>query len=574
LKWVGALPNATYLGFTGTPIDRTAYGKGTFKVFGMDDEKGFLDKYSIKESVADGTTVPLHYQLAPNDMLVDRETLEKEFLSLADAEGISDLEELNKVLERAVTLTNMMKNEGRVAKVAKYVADHFTTTIAPMGYKAFLVAVDREACALYKDALDKHLPTELSEVVISSAGKKDSERLQKHHLTDDQEQAIRKHFRKPDENPKILIVTEKLLTGFDAPILYCMYLDKPMRDHVLLQAIARVNRPYEDDDGRRKPCGFVLDFVGIFDKLEKALAFDSKDVEGVIEGMDVLKDRFKAQMEHGERAYLQLAAGLKGDKAVEAILEHFRDKERRDEFYAYFNELEELHEIISPDPFMRPFLTAYGDLAAMYELVRNSYDRGLVIDKSFLRKTATLVRQHTSSSEIEPPTKLQKLDSQMLQAIADQDEPDTVKVFNLLKAIDQLTAEEGNKEPYLISIGDKAEQIAQAFEDRQQTTQTTLQGLRTLINEITQARQDREATELSPEAFAVFWLLKKEGVEKADEVAKAAAQAFEQYPHWQTSTHQEQEVRRAFYKALITAGVDGVVELAQNILKMLRRAGE
>jgi type I restriction enzyme R subunit len=571
---MGALPNATYLGFTGTPIDRTAYGKGTFKVFGMDDEKGFLDKYSIKESVADGTTVPLHYQLAPNDMLVDRDTLEKEFLSLADAEGISDLEELNKVLERAVTLTNMMKNEGRVAKVAKYVADHFTMTIAPMGYKAFLVAVDREACALYKDALDKHLPTELSEVVISSAGKKDSERLQKHHLTDDQEQAIRKRFRKPDENPKILIVTEKLLTGFDAPILYCMYLDKPMRDHVLLQAIARVNRPYEDDDGRRKPCGFVLDFVGIFDKLEKALAFDSKDVEGVIEGMDVLKDRFKAQMEHGERTYLQLAAGLKGDKAVEAILEHFRDKERRDEFYAYFNELEELHEIISPDPFMRPFLTVYGDLAAMYELVRSSYDRGLVIDKSFLRKTATLVRQHTSSSEIEPPTKLQKLDSQMLQAIADQDEPDTVKVFNLLKAIDQLTNEEGNKEPYLISIGDKAEQIAQAFEDRQQTTQTTLQGLRELIDEITQARQDREATELSPEAFAVFWLLKKEGVEKADEVAKAAAQAFEQYPHWQTSTHQEQEVRRAFYKALITAGVDGVVELAQNILKMLRRAGE
>jgi len=72
-------------------------------------------------------------------------------------------------------------------------------------------------------------------------------------------------------------VTEKLLTGFDAPILYCMYLDKPMRDHVFLQAIARVNRPYEDEHGRKKPSGFVLDFVGIFDNLEKALAFDSED---------------------------------------------------------------------------------------------------------------------------------------------------------------------------------------------------------------------------------------------------------------------------------------------------------
>ena len=103
--------------------------------------------------------------------------------------------------------------------------------------------------ALYKEALDKHLPPEYSQVVIGQAGKKDSEHLKRHYLSDDAEKAGRKAFRKPDELPKILIVTEKLLTGFDAPILYCMYLDKPMRDHVLLQAIARVNRPYEDDKG-------------------------------------------------------------------------------------------------------------------------------------------------------------------------------------------------------------------------------------------------------------------------------------------------------------------------------------
>ncbi|HEX9429739.1 MAG TPA: hypothetical protein VF944_05125, partial [Candidatus Bathyarchaeia archaeon] len=77
---MGALPNATYLGFTGTPIDKTAYGKGTFKVFGIDDPQGYLDKYSIAESIEDGTTVPLYYTLAPNELRVDRETLEQEFL--------------------------------------------------------------------------------------------------------------------------------------------------------------------------------------------------------------------------------------------------------------------------------------------------------------------------------------------------------------------------------------------------------------------------------------------------------------------------------------------------------------
>lgn len=570
---MGALPNATYLGFTGTPIDRTSHGKGTFKVFGVDDKSGYLDKYSIKESVADGTTVPLHYQLAPNELLVDRETLEKEFLDLAETEGISDIEELNKVLERAVTLKNMLKNEERVDMVAKYVAEHFRSTIEPMGYKAFLVGVDREACALYKAAIDKYLPANYSEVVISSAGKKDSERLRKHQLTEDQEKTIRKQFRKAAELPKLLIVTEKLLTGFDAPILYCMYLDKPMRDHVLLQAIARVNRPYEDEDNRRKPCGFVLDFVGIFEKLEKALAFDSQDVEGVIEGIDVLKTRFDALVQLGRSKYLQIPQGKRGDKAVEAILEYFRDKEPRDEFYAYFRELEELHEIISPDAFMRPYIEAFGELAAMYQLVKGSYDRGTLVDKSFLRKTATLVRQHTSTSEIQPPTTLQKLDSDMLEAIAAQDQPDTVKVFNLLKAIDQLARENADREPYILSIGDKAEQIATAFEERQQTTQATLDELQKLIAELTQARRERDATDLSPESFAVYWLLKRDGVEQAQAVAQAASRAFEANPHWQTSSHQEQEVRKSFYKALIDAGVEGVVDVAQNILKTLRRAG-
>jgi type I restriction enzyme, R subunit len=569
---MGALPNATYLGFTGTPIDRTAHGQGTFKVFGTEDEKGYLDKYSIRESVADGTTLPLHYQLAPNELLVDRETLEREFLDLAEAEGVSDIEELNTILDRAVTLKNLLKNDERVDHVARYVAEHYRSTIEPMGYKAFLVGVDREACALYKEALKKYLPDDYAEVVISTQGKKDSPRLQPYQLSDHEEEAIRKRFRKPEELPKILIITEKLLTGFDAPILYCMYLDKPMRDHVLLQAIARVNRPYEDDDGRRKPCGFVLDFVGLFDKLEKALKFDSEDVEGVIDGLDVLKQRFEQVIHQGREQYLTIPGEKMGDKAVEAILEHFRDKDRREEFYGFFHELEELHEIISPDPFMRPFIDDYGELAAMYEVVKSNYDRGVLVDKSFLRKTAQLVRQHTSTTAIQPPTKLQKLDAEALTALTAADQPDTVKVFNLLKAIDQLTSQEANREPYLLSIGDKAEAIAQAFEDRQSTTQDTLEQLRRLIQEIHDARQERDATKRSAESFAVYWLLKKDGIAQAEAVANAAAEAFEHYPHWQTSSHQEQEVRKAFYKALINAGVQGVVDVVQGILRMLRRA--
>jgi type I restriction enzyme R subunit len=569
---MGALPNATFLGFTGTPIDKTAKGKGTFKVFGLQDEKGYLDKYSIAESIQDGTTVPLHYALAPNELQVDRQTLEREFLDLADAEGMTDIEELNEVLERAVTLRNMLKNKDRIAKVAEYAAKHYRENVEPMGYKAFLVAVDREACCQYKEALDKFLPSEYSTVVISPAGKKDPDSMRAQYLSDDQEKAVRKAFRDPEANPQILIVTEKLLTGFDAPILYAMYLDKPMRDHVLLQAIARVNRPYEDDQNRRKPCGFILDFVGIFEKLEKALAFDSQDVSGVIEGVDVLQKRFASMLEKARREYLTIIAGKKADKAVEAILLHFRDKEKREEFYGFFREMQDIYEILSPDAFLRPYLTDYNELLRMYHVLRAGYDRGKPIDKEFLRKTAKLVQEHTESGSIDDPSKFHALNAQALEALAQGNQPDTVKVFNLLKALAALVNSQGSGQPYLISIGDRAEEIARAFEDRQMSSQQALDALDRLIQQIKEAEKERAATDLSPEAFAVFYVLKADGIKEPLGVARKVEEAFGEYPHWQVSERQEQDVRRALYKALIDAGVEAVVEIAGKLMKLLRRA--
>ena len=164
---MAALPNATYIGFTGTPIDNLAQGKGTFKVFGADDEQGYLDKYAIAESIEDGTTVPLNYALAPSNLRVDRETLEQEFLRLVVAGGVSDFDELQAIIDRAAKLKAIMKAPDRVDNVAVAVAKHFQENVEPMGFKAFLVAVDREACAMYKKALDRYLPPEYSEVVYS-----------------------------------------------------------------------------------------------------------------------------------------------------------------------------------------------------------------------------------------------------------------------------------------------------------------------------------------------------------------------------------------------------------------------
>ena len=571
---MGALPNATYFGFSGTPIDKTARGEGTFKIFGSQDQKGYLDKYSIRESIADGTTVPLHYAIAPNDLRVDRETLEKEFLSLAEAEGVSDIEDLNRILEKAVTLRNMLKNHYRVQKVAAYAAQHFRENVEPMGYKAFLVAVDREACCAYKKALDRLLPPEYSAVVISQAGKKDPELMKQHYLSKDAEREVRKQFRKPEALPKILIVTEKLLTGFDAPILYAMYLDKPMRDHVLLQAIARVNRPYEDTENRKKTCGFILDFVGIFERLEKALAFDSKDVSDVIEGIDVLQNRFVEMIDRARREYLPISAGKQADKAVEAVLEYFRDKDKREIYYSFFRELQDIYEILSPDAFLRPHLEAFTELLRMFHILHAAYDRDKPLDKEFLRKTAQLVRENTKTGKIEDPSKFQSLNAEALEAIADAHKSNTIKVFSLLKAIAGIVRERSGVNPYLVSIGERANAIAEAFETRQLNTQQALETLQNLVHDVGQAEKERAGTGLSPEAFAVFYILKNEGVSRALEVATLIEVAFQRHPHWKRSDRQAQELRRALYRALIDIGVENVVERVQRIMRVLKRESQ
>ena len=139
-------------------------------------------------------------------------------------------------------------------------------------------------------------------------------------LSEEREEQVRLLFKKPAEDPKILIVTDKLLTGYDAPALYCLYLDKPMRDHVLLQAIARVNRPYVDANGVQKRVGLVVDFVGVLRELKKALQFDSADVSGVIEDIDVLLQDFLQRIAKAEQDYLQVEAGTAPDERLEKLV--------------------------------------------------------------------------------------------------------------------------------------------------------------------------------------------------------------------------------------------------------------
>lgn len=570
---MAGIPNATFIGFTGTPIDATAHGKGTFKTFGIDDKQGYLHKYSIRESIEDCTTLPLFYALAPNELLVPKDVMEKEFLALAESEGIADIEELNRILERAVNLRNFLKGQARIEKVAQYVADHYRENVEPLGYKAFLVAVDREACALYKAALDKVLPPEYSQVVYTG-NNNDSEQLKRFHLSSEEEKAVRRQFAKYGTLPKILIVTEKLLTGYDAPLLYAMYLDKPLRDHTLLQAIARVNRPYENEaEEMVKPHGFVLDFVGIFDKLEKALAFDSDEVSAVIKDIALLKTLFQSKMANAVPTYLSLIKHGFNDKDVDGLIEHFRDKDRRKAFFREYKELEMLYEIVSPDAFLRPFIADYSSLSAMYAVVSRAYARRVYVDREFQRKTNALVQQHIDTTALAPVGEMVQLDEHAIDQIKAKHAGDETKVINLVKSIEK-AAEDESDDPFLVGLADRADAVLEQFEGRQTTTQGALAELIRLLEE-NEARKKIQAEKgFDGLTFFIYRTLLDAGIGDAEPVTRKIRDAFVALPTWRDSEKALRDLRNRVTGAIFpTVGdVDKTVAIVDELFNLLAKA--
>jgi type I restriction enzyme, R subunit len=568
---MAGLPNATYIGFTGTPVDKTVYGKGTFKTFGCEDDKGYLHKYSIADSIEDGTTLPLYYQLAPNEILVPHETLDAEFLSLAEAEGVADIEELNKILERAVNLKNFLKGNERIQKVAQFVAGHYRENVEPLGYKAFLVGVDREACAHYKKALDQFLPPEYSEVVYTG-NNNDSPLLKEFHLDPKKERQIRKSFGKLDQQPKILIVTEKLLTGFDAPVLYAMYLDKPMRDHTLLQAIARVNRPYENEAQEMvKPHGFVLDFVGVFDKLEKALAFDSDEINAIVKDLKLLKLLFQNKMEQKAPEYLTLIEHNFNDKDVDNLIEHFRDPERRKEFFKEYKEIEMLYEIISPDRFLRPFIDDYASLSAVYAIVRKAYSRTVYVDRDFQRKTNELVREHVDTYGVEQVGDRVEISARTIELIKQAQGGDGTKVINLIKSIEKI-ADEKSDDPFLVEMAARARAVQESYENRQSSTQDALSDLLDAIEKDEERKRQQAEKGLDSVTFYVYETLTNAGVVAAERVSVKIREAFLDHPNWRSSEADQRELRKTITFAVFAEmdDLDQVTRIVDDLLSKLQ----
>lgn len=265
-----ALPNATYLGFTGTPIEKT--DANTCTVFG-----DYIDVYDIARAVDDGATVPIFYEsrMARIDLPEEGRQLVRE---LDEELEQDDAEQAEKARSKRARLEALIGSDKRLANIARDIVEHFEARQKVFSGKGLIVCMSRPiAAALYEHIIalrpewhDADLKKGAIKVVMT-AGSADGPELEKFHTTKGQRKTLAERMKDPADPLQLVIVCDMWLTGFDVPCLHTMYLDKPMKGHTLMQAIARVNRVYAD-----KPGGLIVDYLGIAADLKKALAFYSE----------------------------------------------------------------------------------------------------------------------------------------------------------------------------------------------------------------------------------------------------------------------------------------------------------
>jgi type I restriction enzyme, R subunit len=577
---MAAVPNATIIGFTGTPVGSSKSGSGSFEIFGSQDEGGFLDGYSIIESIEDETTLPIKYMLAPSSMCMSTEDLDEQFFALAEQEEITDVEELNEVLDRAVGLRAFLSSDDRVENVAKFVAEHFQENVLPLGYKAFLVAVDRQACAKYKKALDRYLPREWSEVIYSKNSDDIVERPDVHELqlSDEREKEVRRLFKKPEEEPKILIVTDKLLTGYDAPVLYAMYLDKPMRDHVLLQSISRVNRPYIDDEDVRKRVGLIVDFVGVLSELNKALRFEPNAVKGALEDLGVLMHGLLQKITNLAEEYLQVDETATADMQLESLVyKRFLEPDARKKFFDDYKDIESLWEILSPSAELRDHIDTYKHLSQLYAAVRNAYSQTPSFLADLEHKTRRLIEETAVQDGLGRFSKVVSFEVETLESMKKEDGPDEGKVYNLLRGLRKEMDDDPAAAVVLQGLAERSQRIIRNLEERKITGLAAMDELAALVAEKSQTKKRAKESGLSDVGFAVFWVLgQDETVTTAGVDPLAAAQEIEavlsKFPNWRENPDEKRQLRRNLYKPLLHIPTQERANVIELVMQILERA--
>lgn len=543
-----ALPNAFLFGLTGTPVNKA--DKNTFWAFGAKEDKGgYLSRYTFQDSLRDDATLPLHFEPRLLDVHVDKETIDKAFAEFKESAALND-EEADALNRRSAKMAAFLKAPERVAKIVKDIASHFEEKVAPQGFKAMIVTPDRYACVQYKEELDKYFPVEASRVVISTSANDEYTFKQKWGIDKAQQEKITDDFNDAASDLKFLIVTAKLLTGFDAPILQTMYLDKSIKDHTLLQAICRTNRKYPN-----KSFGRIVDYFGVFDDAAKALEFDEASMKHIITNLTELCEELPEAMENALQHFEGVDRTIEGFEGLEAAQNVINTNEKKDAFAKDFKYLYKLWESLSPDRVLDPYNEDYKWLSQVFISVKPAVDTiGKLLWFSLGAQTTQLIHENIHVGEVHQLDEF-VLDADVIENIFNNPDPKNAKKLEKL-LIKRFQKHPGN--PKFKKLSDRLEELRDRAEQGLITSIEFIKELCKLAKETVQAEKEFELLilEKTPKAALteLFLELKSDQtpavVERIVNDIDAIVRVIS-FKGWQNTSTGEREVQQSLRKALL-----------------------
>lgn len=543
-----ALPNAFLFGLTGTPVNKV--DKNTFWAFGSpEDEGGYLSRYTFHDSIRDDATLPLHFEPRLLDVHVDKQTLDKAFAEFKESAALND-EEADALNRKSAKMAAFLKAPDRVAKIVSDIASHFKEKVEPHGFKAMIVTPDRHACVQYKEELDKYFPEEASKVVISTSANDDFDFKKKWGVDKSQQEKIVDEFNDQNSELQFIIVTAKLLTGFDAPILQTMYLDKSIKDHTLLQAICRTNRLFP-----QKSFGRIVDYFGVFDDAAKALEFDEESVKKVITNLSLLREELPEAMETALSHFIGVDRSIEGFEGLEAAQNAINTVEKKDAFAEDYRFLTRIWEALSPDKMLNLFNEDYKWLSQVYESVRPASDNiGKLLWFALGAQTTKLIHENIHVGDMHQLEEF-ILDADVIEEIFNN--PDPAKA----KRLEHIIIQRFKKiigHPAYKKLSERLEALRDKAEQGLITSIEFVKELCKIAKETMQAEKDiQEEQQGKTPVAALTELFLELKTDQTPAVVERIVNDIDsivrivRFPGWQNTASGEREVQKSLRKALL-----------------------
>jgi len=549
-----ALPDCYHFGFTGTPVreGEKHEDRNTFREFSPEGED-YLHRYSVKQGIDDGLILPVYFTLRHEmEWEIDEAGLDEEFEQ--EFRGMTT-DEKREFIRENVNATTLAEIAPRVNRAVEEIDHHYDEHVAPNGWKGMVVTPSRRSAAMYGERLlDRRGEDEVE--VLYTATNDDPDLIEQFHTDADERDSIVKAF-KEDENPKLLVVHNMLLTGFDAPVLKTMYLDRNLKNHNLMQAIARTNRPAEGKEN-----GEIVDFQGVFENIDEALDYDAETKAYAARDKDELFDDLVDQLETVMDIFEDVPKTDSQEAMYEAV-ECVSTHPQRREFKQGFRDLQNLYEAVAPDGRLvsEGIEEDYKWLSRVHVAFKRTTSGEDNPEDDMREKTRDIIAENVEITDIKRDFPTYKLGEEYLESVEGLENPG-VKASQIAHATREHLRPRENQNPRYKRLSERVTDIVERWQGDEISDPAAVEALKSVEDEVLAVEEEAEEQGLDDAEFAIYTHLTEETPEAIDSEEQAEAVAAEivsqfdervdrGYNGWQTNQQTIAEIERILLDVLV-----------------------